>query len=163
MSETIKQLEIDLDIMIHALKLKAEKAVLGRNTAVQYTVKDFGVVICGIERLDYQVVNDILKHRFEGWRMIYVTTEDNILNKKFEVIWDLMRSGYMKWVRITYPREFTNLMAMHNFSAKIIDERLRIWANQPKYKKMIEENTEAKRLPVNFVLASDASFFDYMP
>lgn len=159
----MEELEIELDLMVHALKLNNKKTTLGRNVAVQYVVDDFGVVLCGIDRPDYKFVSETLSNRFEGYRFIYITTNDNMFEKKDEVVWDLMRSGYMKWIRTTYPREFKNLIVMGDYGSKIIRERLRLWADQPKYGFFIQDNLGAKQVPTNYILAHDSSFFDYMP
>jgi len=156
-------LEQELDQMVRALKLRIKKTVLGRDSEIQYTVDDFCVFFCGIERMDYRSIDENLQNRFEGWRIVYVTTEDVMLVKKDEVIWELMRSGYMKWIRLNFPRDFGYLMSMQNFGNKIIDHRLKIWADQPKYKFIIEDNMSARELPANYVLSTEPAFFDYMP
>ena len=159
----MEELENELDMMMNALKVKVKKTILGRHVAVQYTSDDFGVAVFGIERMDYSMVESNMTVKFQGWRRVYITTEDNLLEKKDEVIWELMRSGYMKWVRLNFPRDFTNLITMQNFGNKIINQRLKIWAGQSKYKFFIEDNESAKKYPANYVMASDPSYFDYMP
>jgi hypothetical protein len=159
----MQELETGLDQMVHALKLKTKKAVLGRDSAVQHVCDDFGVVITGIQRVDYSDIDSVMQARFENWRLIYVTTDDDFNTKRLEVIWELMRVGYMKWIRQNYSRDFTNLLTQQNFGNEIIKERLRIWADRPMYKFMIEDNKNAMRYPANMILALEPSFFDYMP
>lgn len=159
----MEDLDQELQMMLYALKLKAKKSVLGRDAAVQYAISDFGTVLCGIERLDYNIVNENLENKFEGWRLFYITTEDNISEKRYEFIWEIMRSGYMTWIRYNYPRDFNNLITMQNFGNRIIEERLRRWAEQPRFKFYIDENKAAKTVPSNYVLSKDPSFFDHMP
>jgi hypothetical protein len=54
-------------------------------------------------------------------------------------------------------------MSMGNFGRKIIEQRLKIWKDQPKYKFMIEDNKSALKYPANMILATEPAFFDYMP
>lgn len=159
----MQELITGMDHMVHALKLKAKKQVLGRDSAVQYEVADFGVVLVGINRTDYSEINEVLQNRFDGWRLIYITLDDDLNTKRLEVIWELMRSGYMKWIRLTYPRDFTNLLTSGNFGNQIIDERLRRWGDLPMFKFVIEDNKNAKKYPANMILSTDPGFFDYMP
>ena len=49
------------------------------------------------------------------------------------------------------------------FGHKIIRERLRIWNNEPRFNFFIKDNTEALKVPVTMVLATEPAFFDYMP
>jgi len=159
----IELLESEIDIMIHALKLKPTKYQMGQKVSVQFAIDDFGVVVCGIERSDYKSIADVVENKFDGWRIVYITTEDSMIEKKEDLIWELMRSGYMKWIRMKYPRDFNNLITMSDFGNKIIQHRLKIWADRPKYRYMVEENKGALGFPSSFILSSDQSFFDYMP
>ena len=159
----MQDLEAYLDQMMHALKLKVNKRILGRGNAVQYVCDDFGVVVTGIKRVDYKEYDDSFRMKFDGYRLIYVTTDDSIADKRLEVIWDLMRSGYMKWIRLNFPREFTNLITSSNFGNTIIEERLKIWGDQPRFKFLIEDNASAKNYPASMLLAQEPAFFDYMP
>jgi hypothetical protein len=55
------------------------------------------------------------------------------------------------------------LMGPDNLGQRIIDERLRIWGDQPKYRFLVEDN---KIVRINGLLREftrDQGFFDYMP
>lgn len=158
------ELETIIASMMAALRLKYKKRYLVKGSSVQYVVEDFGVLVCAINRMDYSQVNDALTKNFPGWRVVYITTNDNMLDKKYEVVWELMRCGYMKWLRIMYPHHTeTVLLGQENLGARIISERLRVWANKPRYKFLIEDNKSALTGDLRREYAHDPSFFDYMP
>jgi hypothetical protein len=75
-----------------------------------------------------------------------------------------MRGGYMKWLRTAYPRQMKNtLMGVDNLGNKILQERLRIWANRDKYKYLIADTKSVLNYGILRELAHDPGFFDHMP
>jgi len=149
--------------MIHALRIKAKKISLIKGVSTQFVVEEFGTIICAIKRVEYTLVDAAVDDNFPGWRKVYITSSDDFNAKREELIWELMKSGYMRWIRFNYPQLFKNLIVMNNYGNKIIDQRLKIWNNQPKYKFMIEDNVEAKKVAATYILSADPGFFDFMP
>lgn len=163
MSITMKELEDEITIMMYALRVDYKIVRLIKGISVQFVVEQFGTIVCGISRADYKIVDDQIKQSYPGWRIVYITTHDNLLEKKEETIFALMCGGYMRWIRAEYHRAFTELIVMQEFGKKIIDQRLKIWAEKPKYRHWIEENEYAKRQPATYILSLDPSFYDGMP
>lgn len=163
MSIIMKELENEIIVMLHALRVNFKVVRLIKSISVQFVIDQFGTIVCGINRADYKIVDDQIKQSYLGFRVLYITTFDNMLEKKDEVIFALMRGGYIKYIRLKYPRAFNELIAMQNFGVKIINQRLKIWNNLPKYKFMIEDNEDAKRNLATYVLALDQAFYDTMP
>lgn len=160
----MQELEDSIAIMLNQLRVSSRKLNLMKDTSSQFVVEDFGLIICCINRIDYVQVSDKVHEKFHGWRVVYITTQDNMLEKKYEVLWALMRCGYMKWLRYNYPRQVKNiLLGTENLGTRIIKERLRIWNNQPKFAFLIEDNEIALKNGVQRELTSDPGFFDYMP
>lgn len=160
----LKELEDYISIMLSQLRVTFKKLNLIRGISVQFVIDDFGLIICCINRNDYSQVNDTIIKNFPDWRILYVTTNDSILEKKDEVLWHLMRCGYMKWLRYTFPRQVRNIInGPENLGQKIIRERLRIWADKPKYKFLVNDNKIALENGMLRELTNDPSFFDYMP
>jgi hypothetical protein len=160
----VQNLQDDIGIMLNQLRVGYKILSLIKNTSVQFVIEDFGLIIVCIDRLDYAQTSNVVDEKFEGWRTMYITTKDNLLSKKYEVIWNLMRCGYMKWLRYNFPRQVRNiLLGADNLGARIIEERLRIWNDEPKYKFLIEDNRGAQRNGLQRELSTDPSFFDYMP
>lgn len=161
----IKDLEADVSIMLRSLMVDFRKFNIAvKDRSVQFSVEDFGLIICCIERLDYIQIKDLMLSKFKGWRFCFITVGDNMLTKKYEVIWELMRCGYMKWLRYNYPRQIKNILTgPENLGQRIIEERLRVWADRPKYKFLIEDNKVAMKNGIQRELTNDPSFFDYMP
>lgn len=156
------ELESDIEIVLRSLRVDFKKVYLVKDVSVQFVCEDFGVVVNAINRVDYFYINKVTLENFPNYRYIYISTFDDLLKAKEDIIWTLMQSGYMKFIRINFARQFTELV-MNNFGNKIIDERLKRWGDQPKFKFFIEENKEARQLPVTMVLATDPAFFDMMP
>lgn len=153
----------EVEAMLTSLRLKTKAISIVKNISVQFVAEDFGTVVCCIDRCDYTVVHNALLETFEGWRIIYITTYDDLFEKRKTLIWELMKSGYMVWIRETYFKQFKDLIVMNDFGKGIIEERLRLWNNNPKYKYMIDRNTEVLDMSFLYVLNNEPCFFDYMP
>lgn len=160
----IKELSEDVALMLHQLKLSSRKASISKDRSILFIVEDFGLIVCCIERIDYVQIKEIVAKDYKDWRLFFIATSDNVAEKKNQVLWDLMRCGYMKWLRFNFPRQIKNvLIGPNNLGNKIIEERLRVWNGRPKYKYLIEDNRVAIRNGVQRELTNDPSFFDYMP
>ena len=160
----LNELEIDLQIMLDALRLEFKKIYLVKEVSVQFIIEDFGVILCGIDRTEYSTINEAIIKRFgKGWRVVYITTQDLLYERKDTFIWELMRSGYMRYIRTKFPREFKELITIQNFGKKIIEQRLKIWADDPKYRFLVEENKIALTVVTSYILSVDPSFYDTMP
>ncbi len=160
---TIDELDVQVGIMLHRLMIIFKKHTILDGMAIQYTITDFGVIVCVIERMDYTQINDITERSYGGWRKVFIAMEDSLIEKKHELIWELMKSGYMKWIRINYKGQFDNLITMQNFGNRIIDQRLKIWNGKEKYKFMIDDNTDARNRAASSILTREPAFFDSMP
>lgn len=160
---TLDELEVYIEGMLDAFKLKYRKDNIVKGVSIQFLVPEFGILICGIDRLDYKLVNDNIVKKYPGWRVNYITTNDDLIEAKDNVLWDLMRSGYIKWLRLNYERSFVYLITTQGLGNKIINKRLEIFGNAQKYKFFIEDNKLSKKHLFTRVLALDPGFFDYMP
>ena len=149
--------------LVTALRLKYRKISVVRGVSFQLVIEDFGVIVCGINRSDYTEVSSMINIHFAGWRVVYITTKEAIYEKKEEIIWALMRSGYLTYIRAAYPRQFNNLITIEGFGNKIIRQRLAIWGDAPKYKWLVEENEAALRESDTYILSVNSGFYDYMP
>lgn len=163
LSITLEELEAEIGIILQALKVQSKRLHLVKDVSVEFVCEDFGTVICGMQRADYGYVSKSVRENFPGYRYVYISNFDNLIEAKEKVIWELMCGGYMKYVRENFRRQFEALLTMQNYSRKIINERLRRWADRPRYKFMIDENKIAQDIPVTMILANEPCFFDYMP
>lgn len=156
--------ELDSEVMItfRTLMLSFKKINVVKNVSTQFVCEDFGVIISTINRDDYTFVRDAVMTSFPDYRYVFVSTQDNLLEAKDEIIWALMQGGFMRYIRITHQRQFNNLVR-DGFGNKIINERLKRWGDKPKYKFLIDENIKAKQVPTNMIITDDPAFFDYMP
>lgn len=159
---SMEELYIELDIMLSTLMVLYKRVPLGNNLSDVFEINELGVVVVGIEPIDYSYTMQKIQDRFPGYRVIVVTCEDALWQKKEEVIWELMRSGYIRYIRYKFQRQFDNLI-QQGFGRKIITERLRIWGKDPKYKFLVSENLKCLEAAAPYLLAKDPAFFDFMP
>ena len=160
---SIEDLEIEINTMLNALQLRPNKVYIVKDVSVQFVIEEFGTIVCGINRTDYVEVKKVVENHFVDYRIIYITTNDDLSKKRYEVIWELMTGGYMRWLRYEYPRLFNNLISIDNFGMKIIKERLLRYNNRTKYVYLIEQNEWAMRNSGTYVLSMDPGFYDSMP
>ncbi len=154
----------DVGLMLSQFRLIYRKQNLISNISSQFVVEDFGTIVCCINRVDYTQINDKLANDYNGWRRVFISDLDILSEKRYEVLWALMRGGYMTWLRRTYPHQIKSvLVGADNLGNRIIDERLRIWNDAPKYRFLIADNIEVKQSGVLGELTHDPGFFDYMP
>ena len=105
----------------------------------------------------------MINAHFPGWRVVYVNTKEAVYERKEEVLWALMRSGYMSYIRNIYPRQFNNLIVTEGFGNKVIRQRLAIWGDKPKYKWLVEEDKAALKESDTYILSINPGFYDHMP
>jgi len=157
-----EELAAEVGISLQTLRVPTKKTSVIPDTTVQFVSEDFGTIVSVIDRADYSYVNKTVREKYPDHRYVYVSTYDNLIEKRDEIVWTLMEGGYMYYIRQNYPRQFNRLIA-EGFGNKIIKERLRRWDNKPMYRFLIEENVKAKDLPTTMVLSMEPAFFDYMP
>lgn len=161
--EDLLNLETYIGELITALRLKYKKVAVVRGSSFQLLIEDFGVMVCGINRSDYTEVSSAVSRHFAGWRVVYITTKEAVYEKKEEIIWALMRSGYLTYIRNVYPRQFNNLVVSEGFGNKIVRQRLAIWGDKPMYKWLVEEDQAALKESGTYILSVSPGFYDYMP
>lgn len=158
----LTEMESEIGITLQSLRVPVKKLSVVSDVSVQFISDGFGTVVSVINRADYGFVSKAVREHYPDYRYIYVSTYDNLISKREEIIWTLMEGGYMTYIRQNFPRQFQHLIT-DGFGNKIIKERLRRWADKPMYRFLIEENVKAKDVPVTMVLATEPAFFDYMP
>lgn len=165
MVKTMYELEAELGAILSALRLEYKKVSLIEGISVQYVMDTFGVIVCGINRADYVVVDQTLEKEYKDWHLVYVTTFDDINEKRYEIIWTLMRSGYLTWLRQSVnDSQFRRLMFDGNFANRILNKRLEVWGDKPKFRYLVTNDLFAKgQGRVSEYLAKEPGYFDYMP
>jgi len=159
----ISEINAEAKIILNALRVPYKEIGLGKGLPTVFVIETFGSILAGIHRRDYVQVLSRLEENYPTYRCMFVTQDSNMLRAKDNIIWELMRSGYMRYIRLTYPAQFKALLTDHGYNRKIIKERLRIWENQKKYNFLIEENEWALEQSPIRILATEPDFFDYMP
>jgi len=156
------EMEGEIAITLRSLRVPTKKLSVVPEVSTQFVSEDFGTIVSVINRADYGYVHKTVRERYPDYRYVYVSTYDNLIQKRDEIIWALMEGGFMTYIRENFPRQFQHLIT-DGFGNKIIKERLRRWADKPMFRFFIEENVKARDIPVTMVLATEPAFFDYMP
>lgn len=99
----------------------------------------------------------------DSWRIVYISPSDTLEEKRMEVIWTLMSAGYMHYLRIEVPRTFKEMIISHGWDKKIVEKRLEIYGDDPKYNYWRDLNKWSLKHPATYVLATDPGFFDFLP
>ncbi len=160
---TLDDLENNMAVMMKAFRVDYKLERLIKSITFQFIVPDFGLVATGMVASEYKIISDSVIQEYPDYRKIYIAHTDNFMEKKEDVLWALMRGGYIKWLRSQYQRDFKNLVVMQEFGKKIINKRLEVWDGQTRYNYLIRYNEDAKVQPATYMLSIDPSFFDYMP
>lgn len=161
---SLLELEARVESMIKAFRLSFSKLVTLKGISTYFVISDFGLVVCCINRADYAQVSDNVSEQYKGWRFIYITPTDNVAKTKDEMLWALMRGGYMKWLRHYYPNQLKQILdGADGIGKKVIEERIRIWGDKPMYKFLVEDNKSVLRNGILREYGVDPGFFDYMP
>jgi len=160
------ELEANLNATLVALKVNYKKIGLMKNIANLFLIDSFGVLVCTMYRKDYTLVATALKDSYKDWRVIYIVVQDNFLEKKDEIIWELMRSGYLKWLRTERcsDSEFRRMMFNGGFANKLINKRLKLYGDAPKYRylRLCDEFAKGQGR-ISEYLSKEPAFFDFMP
>lgn len=165
MSITMHELEALLESNLRALRVEYRKEHLIKDISVQFVVEKFGVIVCGINRLDYKLIDTAVGDQYGGWRVVYITTYDDMNEKRDEVLWAMMKSGYLMWLRHSLTTtQYRKLMFDDNIAHKVINKRLTMWGDDPKYRYLKECDVfAAGQGRISEYLAKESGFFDYMP
>ena len=97
-----------------------------------------------------------------GWRIVSVRPNNSFEEKKMEIFWELMKSGYIHYLRTEVPRTFKAMIAQQGWDKKIIKKRLEIYGNDPKYNYWRNLNQWALKEASTYVLSMDPGFFDFL-
>jgi hypothetical protein len=152
----------EIQTILNTLKINWKISSHTKNVSVQFTIKNFGVIIYGYHQSFASEIKQSIDSKHKGWRHIYISNEDDMVSVKENLIWNLMKSGYMRFIRESYQSQFNNII-VEQLGDKIIRERLRLWNDDPMYKFFIDENKDALTIPKSRILSHDPAFFDYMP
>jgi hypothetical protein len=98
----------------------------------------------------------------DSWRIITVRSNDSFEEKKMEVIWELMRSGYFSYLRSERPRTFKEMIVQQGWHRKIIEKRLELYGDCPKHNYLRDLNRWAAKQSSGYLLSTDPGFFDYL-
>lgn len=117
-----------------------------------------------IEQFGVQIIfnSPSVKIDTDNWWCVNIEVDDNLEEKRYETLWQLVRGGYFHYLRTSYPNTYKKMFSMFNYDKRLVDERLRVFGNKPKYKYFKDINTLFKDMAANFIMATDPGFYDFL-
>jgi len=146
--------------MLYTLRLDNKEHYPSIKVEYQFLVEQFGFIVHVVNSKFFEIPE---LDPYKDWRQVYINENDDLNKKREEMVWELMKSGYMTWFRETHNQAFKNLLLNYDYSKKIIDQRLKIWNNKPKYNFLIERNIRARSMSSTYLISVEPGFFDDMP
>lgn len=160
---SIKETSYDVEVLLKALKIPFSTTNVMRHITTQFIIDDLGIVLSVLNPSDYSTINERVNFLFKEWKLMYIASTTDVVDRRYNIIFDFMRSGYMKWLRRAYRNQYVQIIETDNLGRRIIEERLRLWDNKPKYRLFIQENIEALKTSFRRIVSEEPGFFDYMP
>ena len=97
-----------------------------------------------------------------NWRCVVITPTDNLEEKRFELLWELVKSGYFHYLRDEFPNTFKKMLTMQNYDRRLINKRLDTFKGIQKYNYFKQLNESAKNMSVSAILSAEPGFFDFL-
>lgn len=144
----------DVEQMVYLFSINTNTSKVGDITSFEFP--EFGVEVIFLGG------STTLSGTEEDNRFVYIKPYDILQDKKMEVFWELMKSGYMHYLRIEYPRTFKDLIINRGWDRKIIEKRLELYNDKPRYQYLIQINKDALRESASYILSIDPGFFDFL-
>lgn len=145
----------DIEQMIYLFGVEFNTTTAGSMTI--FEIPMFGTKIFFIENGTTLTGTDD-----DSWGIIDIRPDDSFEEKKMEVIWKLVKSGYFHYLRTEVPRTFKAMITSQGWDKKIIKKRLNIYGDGPKYNYWKDLNKWALKESSTYVLAMEPGFFDYL-
>lgn len=98
----------------------------------------------------------------KGWRAVKININDDFEEKKMETFWELMRAGYIHYLRMEFSNTFKRMITSNNWDKKIIEKRLELYGDDPKYTYLRDLNVWAKKQSSTYLLSMDPGFYDFL-
>jgi len=146
----------DVEQMVYLFGVEFNTTTAGSTTI--FEIPMFGVKIFFIE--DDAALTPVM---VRGWRIVSVRPNNLFEEKKMEIFWELMRSGYAHYLRTEVPRTFKAMITQQGWDKKIIEKRLEIYGDNPKYNYWRDLNKWGLKQASSYLLSTDPGFFDFLP
>jgi len=143
-----------LNVLLFQFNVKYDKHDYGNSSI--FTVDKFGTKIVYLDGQEFE--NKIL----DGWNVVYIHPDFDILKSKERIVWGLVKGGYFHYLRNNYKKTFHHMISNEGWGRRIIQERLRRFKTDPKYTYFGELNKDALNAAETWVLSQDQGFFDFM-
>jgi len=142
----------DVEQMVRLFNIEFSNVVHGDGAV--FTIGLFGV----------QVVFNSPQFRMDtnNWRCVVIDPTDDLEEKRFELLWELVKSGYFHYLRDEFPNTFRKMLTLQNYDRRLIEKRLDTFQSTQKYNYFRKINESAKDMSVAAILSAEPGFFDFL-
>ena len=145
----------DVEQMLHSFNVEFEVMAAGD---ILFKVPLFGLqIIFSPTKLAPKST-----HTSKGWRVVEINVNDDFEEKKMEIFWQLMRAGYIHYIRMEFSNTFKRMITSNNWDKVIIEKRLELYDDDPKYVYLRDYNNWAKKQSATYLLSMDPGFYDFL-
>lgn len=142
----------DIEQMLRLFNIEVNRSDQGDGAL--FIVPQFGVqVVFNIPHFNLDTKN---------WWVVIIDPFDDLETKRLETLWQLVRGGYFHYIRTEYPNTYKKMFTMFNYDKQLIDERLKLFGDKPKYNYFKRINSLFKDKSSLFVMATDPGFYDFL-
>jgi len=143
-----------MNTLLFQFNIKYDKHDYGNSSI--FTVVRFGAKIVYLDGQEFD--SKIL----DGWNVVYIHPDFDIMKSKERIVWGLVRGGYFHYLRNNYKKTFHHMISNEGWGKRIIQERLKRQKDLPKHVYFGELNRDALRASETWVMSQDPGFFDTM-
>ena len=148
----------DVENMVRLFTSGLETNTVSNSNWSMFEIPMFGTQVFFFD--NYAVLSGT---RDNSWRIVDISPKDVLEEKRMELFWELMRSGYVHYLRTELPRTFRAMVSQQGWDKKIINKRLELYGNDAKYNYYREIDRWALRESTGYVLSTYPGFFDCLP
>ena len=143
-----------LGVLLFQFNINYERHDYGGSSI--FTIAMFGVKVVYLDGQEFD------KKILDGWNVVYIHPDFDIIGSKKRIVWGLVQGGYFHYLRNNYKKTFDYMVSQEGWGKLIIEERLKRYKSLPKYTYFGELNKDALKAAETWVMSQDPGFFDYM-
>jgi hypothetical protein len=144
-----------INVLLFQFNIRYDRNDYGNSSI--FTVTRFGVKIVYLDGQEFD------KKILNGWNVVYIHPDFDIIKSKERIVWGLVQGGYFHYLRNNYKKTFHYMISNEGWGKRIIQERLKRQKELPKYVYFGELNKDALKAAETWVMSQDPGFFDMMP
>jgi len=101
----------------------------------------------------------------DDWNIVIIYPYDALALVRENIMWELAKGGFFHYLRTNYPNTFHRMLAGRegeDWHRKIINKRLELFGNKPKYNYFRALNKEGAPVSSSQILSVEPGFYDFL-